>query len=331
MEKVSIIMPAYKAKKTIEKTIQSVEKQTYSNIELIIVENGPKDSVEEIINKFKENNLEIKYFYCEKPNVSNARNIGIKNATGKYIAFIDADDEYESDFLYKMVSRLEVNNADLVSCGYKTSDNKIHRLIESHEDIKCSTDLQRYLEKLKKNLLFNELWNKVYVNEIIKSNSILFDETYELGEDYLFNLEYLKNIKKACYLNEVLYVYTVSDTGLKLKYRKDKFDIEYDLTKKLKEYYQEMGYSMDFVNNQFARIYYNGIIDIFKDNNPLSKKEKNNQLKEFITEENYRLDLEFLKDKVTDKKFKLAIKHFFLKGQRRIKIFVLLNNLFHRR
>ena len=88
---------------------------------------------------------------------------------------------------------------------------------------------------------------------------------------------------------------------------------------------------MDFVNNQFARIYYNGIIDIFKDNNPLSKKEKNNQLKEFITEENYRLDLEFLKDKVTDKKFKLAIKHFFLKGQRRIKIFVLLNNLFHRR
>ncbi|MBR3674424.1 MAG: glycosyltransferase family 2 protein [Clostridia bacterium] len=329
MKKISVILPAYKAEKTIRDTIESVKNQTYKNIELIIIENGPKDSTESIIKTYKNSGLDIKYFYSEKPSVSNARNIGIKNSTGEYIAFIDSDDRYECSFLAKMVAYLECNCSQLVSCGYKTSDNKTIRLVKQYDIIKTTNDIQVYLETLKSNLLFNELWNKLYLSSIIKENGILFDEKYELGEDYLFNLEYLYYTEKACYINEPLYIYTVSDDGLKLKYRKDKFDIEYRLTQILKEYYLKKGYSMDFVNNQFARIYYNGIIDIYKSNNLSNRKEKDEQLKEFISRKEYKDDLKSLKDNVTDKKFKFAIKYFFLKGKGRIKFFVLLNKLFH--
>ena len=329
MKKISVILPAYKAEKTIRDTIESVKNQTYKNIELIIIENGPKDSTESIIKTYNNSGLDIKYFYSEKPSVSNARNIGIKNSTGEYIAFIDSDDRYECSFLAKMVAYLECNCSQLVSCGYKTSDNKTIRLVKQDDIIKTTNDMQVYLETLKSNLLFNELWNKLYLSSIIKENGILFDEKYELGEDYLFNLEYLYYTEKACYINEPLYIYTVSDDGLKLKYRKDKFDIEYRLTKILKEYYLKKGYSMDFVNNQFARIYYNGIIDIYKSNNLANRKEKDEQLKEFILRKEYKDDLKSLKDNVTDKKFKFAIKYFFLKGKGRIKFFVLLNKLFH--
>ena len=330
MKKISVILPAYKAETTIRDTIESIKNQTYKNIEVIVIENGPKDSTESIINNYRNNGIDIKYFYCEKPNVSNARSIGIRNSTGEYIAFIDSDDIYESDFLAKMVDCIENNESQLVACGYKTSDNKITRLIEINKLVKCTDNIQMYLEELKKNLLFNELWNKLYVSSIIQENNIIFDDSYELGEDYLFNLEYINHIETACYINEPLYIYTVNDDGLKLKYRKDKFDIEYRLTQILKEFYLKNSYSLEFVYNQFARIYYNGIIDIFKESNPSNKIEKDEQLKEFITKEKYKDDLEFLKNKVTDRKFKIAIKYFFLKGQLRIKLFILLNKLFHK-
>lgn len=330
MEKVSVIIPAYKAEKTIRNTIDSVIQQTYDNIEMLIIENGPKESIEDIVKGYENSKLNIKYFYCEKANVSNARNIGIRNSTGKYIAFIDSDDLFEKDFLTEMVAGLEKNCAQLISCGYRTLDNKLKRVINKDDEIRCTEDLQKYLEILKSNLLFNEIWNKIYISEIIKNNSIKFNEDYELGEDYLFNLDYLKNIKQACYINKPLYIYTVSDSGLKLKYRKDKFDIEYKLTQILKEYYADNNYSNEFVNNQFARIYYNGIIDIFKKNNSANNKEKDVQLERFINRKEYKEDLNYLKDNVTNKKFEIAIKYFFLKGKKRIKLFVILNKLFHK-
>lgn len=74
---------------------------------------------------------------------------------------------------------------------------------------------------------------------------------------------------------------------------------------------------MDYIYNRYARVYYNLIIDIYKENNPASKKEKDDRLKEIISSKQFKEELNLLKDKVTDKKFKIAIKHFFLKGEKR--------------
>lgn len=327
-EKVSIIMPAYKSEKIIEKAIKSVLNQTYKNIELIIIENGPKDTTEQLCQKMKlEEDQKMVYIYEKMPNVSNARTIGIKNATGKYIAFIDSDDEYEIDFIEKMVENLENTESQLVTCGYRTIYEKITRLIQNYKQIENTENIKQYLEIVKESYLFNELWNKLYITSIIKENNIKFDKNFELGEDLIFNLDYLAHVKRASYINKPLYIYTDGQEGLKLRYRKDKFQIEYALTKYLEKFYIEKGYSMDYIYNRFARVYYNGMLDIFKENNPASKQEKEKQLEEFIKKEQYNKDLNFLKDKITDEKFKIAVNYFFLKGKGAIKIFMLLNKL----
>lgn len=324
-KKVSIIMPVYNADKSLEKAIKSVINQEYINWELIVVENGKRGQAEKICNSYQNKN--IKYKYVEKANVSNARNVGIDESQGEYIAFLDSDDEYEVNFLEKMVNKIEQDRSQIVTCGFKKIFSKEEMLLKNPEEVKLTENIKEYLEILKENYLYNEIWNKLYIAEIIKKFNIKMKPEIDLGEDFLFNLDYAKHINKASYINEMLYKYTDGNTGLKLKYRKDKFDIEYKLTQYLEEFYKTNGWNMNYIYNRYARIYYNLIIDIYKDNNPETDEEKNNRLKEIISNKQFNDELNFLKNKVTDKKFKIAIKYFFLKGEKRIKLFVKLNQI----
>ena len=171
------------------------------------------------------------------------------------------------------------------------------------------------------------MWNKIYISKIIKENNIKFNKKYELGEDFLFNLDYIKNIEKGSYINESLYIYTDGDTGLKLRYRPNKFNIEYELTQYLENFYKEKNWDVSYIANRFARVYYNQIIDIYKENNPATKKEKDRQLQEIISKKEYKEELKKLEKNVTDKRMKIAIKYFFLRGKFMIKLFVALNNI----
>ncbi len=328
-ETISIIMPAYNAEKTIESAINSVLKQNYKQIELIIIDNGSKDKTQEIIKKYENKKTEIiiKNIYLEVANVSYARNVGIDKATGKYIAFLDADDEYENNFIKNMQEAIKNANSEIVTCAYKTKNSKKSWNLKEYENIKNTSNIKEYLEILKENYLFNQIWNKLYITKIIKENNIKFSTNFELGEDLLFNLRYLKNINKVSYINDELYIYTDGENGLNLKYRKDKFKIEYELTKNLESFYKEKKYDLNYIYNRYARIYYNGILNIYNKNNKQTKKEKDNELKKFINTKQYKNDLEFLKNKVTDKKFKIAIKYFYTKGFIFIKLFIFLVTL----
>ena len=323
-EKISIILPTYNSDNVLENAINSVKAQTYENWELLIIENGKKGQAEQIARKI--NDERIKYIYQEEPNVSNARNVGLEKATGEYIAFIDSDDQYEINFLEKMISNMIKNKSQLVTCGYRRVFEKNKMLISENDKILNTTNIKEYLETTKENYLYNELWNKMYISKIIKENNIKFNKKYELGEDFLFNLDYTKYIQRASFINEPLYIYTDGEYGLKLRYRANKFEIEYGLTQYLEKFYIDKKWNMDYIYNRYARVYYNQIIDIYKENNPVTDKEKDEQLKKIITNPKYKENLNELQKKVTDKKMKIAIKHFFLKGEKRIKIFVKLKN-----
>ena len=286
MEKVSIILPTYNSDSVLKNAIESVKYQTYENWELLIIENGKKGQAEEIVKEFADDR--IKYIYQEIANVSEARNTGIDNAVGKYIAFIDSDDRYEKDFLQRMIKEISAKQTQIVTCGYRRVYEKKQMLIQDCKNIENTTNIKEYLEILKESYLFNELWNKVYISEIINKNNIRFNKKYELGEDFLFNLDYIKKIDKASYINEPLYIYTDGETGLKLRYRPDKFNIEYELTQYLENVYKEQKWDMDYIYNRFARVYYNQIIDIYKPNNPANKKERDQQLKEIISKKNIK-------------------------------------------
>ena len=325
MEKVSIILPTYNSDSVLKNAIESVKYQTYENWELLIIENGKKGQAEEIIKKINDNR--IKYIYQEVANVSEARNTGLNNASGEYIAFLDSDDKYGKDFLENMIKNISINKTQLVTCGYKRVYDKKQILIKQCKNIENTTNIKEYLETLKENYLFNELWNKMYISKIIKENNIRFNPKYEIGENFLFNLDNIKYIEKASYINNTLYIYTEGETGLKLKYRPNKFNIEYELTQYLEKIYKEKNWDMNYIYNRYARVYYNQIIDIYKPNNPANKKEKNQQLQEIISKKEYKEELKKLEKNVTDKKMKIAIKYFFLKGKTMIKLFVFLNNI----
>lgn len=323
--KISIILPTYNADEILAKAIKSVINQTYQNWELLVIENGKRGQAENIIKEFE--NDKIKYIYQEIANVSEARNAGLENATGKYITFLDSDDEYEKEFLEKMLKKIINSESQIAVCGYRKIYDKKQMLIGKSENIENTTDIKQYLETLKENYLFNELWNKIYISKIIKENNIKFNKKYELGEDFLFNLDYIKNIEKGSYINESLYIYTDGDTGLKLRYRPNKFNIEYELTQYLENFYKEKNWDVSYIANRFARVYYNQIIDIYKENNPATKKEKDRQLQEIISKKEYKEELKKLEKNVTDKRMKIAIKYFFLRGKFMIKLFVALNNI----
>ena len=198
-EKISIILPTYNSDNVLENAINSVKAQTYENWELLIIENGKKGQAEQIARKI--NDERIKYIYQEEPNVSNARNVGLEKATGEYIAFIDSDDQYEINFLEKMISNMIKNKSQLVTCGYRRVFEKNKMLISENDKILNTTNIKEYLETTKENYLYNELWNKMYISKIIKENNIKFNKKYELGEDFLFNLDYTKYIQRASFIN----------------------------------------------------------------------------------------------------------------------------------
>ena len=111
MEKVSVIIPCYNSGKTIEQTVKSIEKQTWSNIELIIVNDGSDDDYTlNVLSKFKN----AKIIYQKNSGLSSARNKGLANAKGNYVFFLDADDWIEIDAISKMMECMKYSNSSIL-------------------------------------------------------------------------------------------------------------------------------------------------------------------------------------------------------------------------
>ena len=121
---VSIIIPVFNASKYIEETIKSIEKQTYKNYEVIFIDDGSSDNSIEIIQKYKLKNSKMKLIKSTHQGVSKTRNIGIKNARGRYLTFLDADDIWLPNKLEEQVNFIRKNNYAFVYCNFKyMSDN----------------------------------------------------------------------------------------------------------------------------------------------------------------------------------------------------------------
>lgn len=122
---VSAIVPVYNSETYIEECLKSILKQTYSNFEIVVVNDGSTDSSEEIILSLqKENPNTIKYVKQENSGVGQARNTGITNALGDYIVFVDSDDRIKEDYIETLVSEIENKKQDIVCSGEKYFDTE---------------------------------------------------------------------------------------------------------------------------------------------------------------------------------------------------------------
>ena len=115
-ELISVIVPVYNVEKYLDKCIQSILGQTYSNIELLLIDDGSTDSSGAICDKYVTQDSRVRVFHKSNEGVSAARNWGLDNAKGEWIAFVDADDWIDSDMYERMYNAAVQNQTDMVSC-----------------------------------------------------------------------------------------------------------------------------------------------------------------------------------------------------------------------
>ncbi len=209
-ELISVIIPTYNNEKYISRCIDSIINQTYQNIEIIIINDGSNDNTENIINSYAQKDERIIPINKENTGVSNTRNIGIMNANGKYITFIDSDDWIEKNFIEEMYKSIVRENVEIVRCNYFLHKNnkKIERKIKNLEYKKYENDLE--IDKVKKEFLISNEGNENYVMLLMIKNDkkkILFDENLIYMEDVIYYFDLLTNKKSIYFLNEELYNY----------------------------------------------------------------------------------------------------------------------------
>ena len=184
MGKVTIIIPIYNAYETIDKCLDSVIKQTYKDIEVIIINDGSKDNSINKINKYAEQYQYIKVIDKKNEGVAKTRNLGIKKATGDYIMFIDQDDYIADDYVEQFVTSIRKNDNDVAIGGFKRV-NEIGKVL--YQMNLKNTYWSRY------NIITP--WAKIYKTDFLIKNKVDFF-SYGIGEDVYFNiLLYSKNPK----------------------------------------------------------------------------------------------------------------------------------------
>lgn len=209
---VSIIVPVFKAEAYLERCIKSIQNQTHKNIEIILVDDGSPDGSPAICDAFAKDDKRIKVVHKPNGGVSSARNTGLEIATGKYVCFIDSDDEVLENYCESMLKDLIDHNAEMVISPFIRIENGKEKILKAIEN---PVALNVKTEAGLKTLLQQSNWqgpcNKLYLRKKIENN---FPLNIQYGEDSLFNLDYIKNINTVVLSNVATYKYYKNDNSL---------------------------------------------------------------------------------------------------------------------
>ena len=206
---VSIIIPVYNVEKYLTKCLDSVINQTYSNLEIILVDDGSTDRSGVICDEYAGLDERIKVIHNKNSGVSSARNTGIKICKGDFIAFIDSDDYVDKKYIVSLLEPLMKDNYDFVFCGflefYVKSKKKSYHLLSDKELNDLTGVFFKDYHIFQQLLLYP--WIKLYKRDIIFNNDLWFPEDLTDGEDQFFNFSYFEKVKKYKYVNQALYIY----------------------------------------------------------------------------------------------------------------------------
>ena len=208
--KISIIIPVFNSEKYIEKCINSVLNQKYTYFELLLINDGSTDSSGAICNKYSYKDDRIKVFHKDNGGVSSARNYGLNRASGSWLTFIDSDDFIHINYLNTVFAKKYECPRDLIitnAIEYSLKADKYKLFKEGF--------LPTYsFLKLYGLVLLDTPWAKFYNLRIIKNNKINFDNSFNNGEDTLFNLDYIKHCQNIEILDISNYFYRDNPRGL---------------------------------------------------------------------------------------------------------------------
>lgn len=201
---ISVIIPCYNSEETIRRALESLEKQIFESFEVLIINDGSTDNTEKIIREYmKITRMRIQYLFQDNQGVSAARNNGLKIAAGKYISFLDSDDEYSQDFLSNLIIGLKKFDSDTSYCGYMRESEL--NLIDSPTNYKLN-----HFELMKK-FMYREgpsaFCTFLYKKVIIQNNNLCFNINNKYGEDLEFTWKYLSHCTSGVFINKKMYFY----------------------------------------------------------------------------------------------------------------------------
>lgn len=213
---VSAILPVYNVDEYLDKSVKSLLNQSYKNIEIIIVDDGSKDSSLRIANNLSEQYDNVNVISQSNAGAAVARNIGIKNSKGKYLYFMDPDDWMKDDYIASLVSSAENNDSQLVIGGFTNIyyiGEKVIRIPVKlgKTNYEASIDFRKDATKYLNNTTLAVPWNKLYLASYIINNELEFPNVK--WDDLHFNLEVIRNIKRVSSVDSVEYQFLRNRPG----------------------------------------------------------------------------------------------------------------------
>ena len=195
MPKISIIVPVYNVEKYLRRCVDSILAQTFTDFELILVDDGSKDNSGAVCAEYAEKNSRVIVIHKENGGVSSARNAGLERANGTYIMFCDSDDFVTQSWTQKLYQLISKDEVDLAVCRYrKVSSGDMSHSYEPIMPPSCTIMQRCQCFDIWRMGIMQSVWNKIFKRSIICENHIRFDQSLSHAEDTLFVFEYLQKM-----------------------------------------------------------------------------------------------------------------------------------------
>lgn len=202
--KISVIIPVYNGEKHLDRCLRSmIEQSFFASMELLVIDDGSYDGSGAIIDRYAQQYPQVKAFHIPNGGVSNARNLGLQHANGKYVTFVDADDWVDTDCYQDMYARTQNGSVDLVAAGlFIDEGDKILLTVGlDNESVSDETVVRKFLSAD----LDVHVWNKLFKREI--ACSVRFDTKIRIAEDRLYLFECLLKVHCAELMDKCYYHY----------------------------------------------------------------------------------------------------------------------------
>ncbi|MBC7523428.1 MAG: glycosyltransferase family 2 protein [Flavobacterium sp.] len=228
MVSISVIIPVFNSDKHLAICIESLLCQTFTDFELIFINDGSTDSSQNIIQSYQKNNSKIHLLNQENKGVSVARNNGIEFSKGTFLCFVDSDDYVEKDFLKILYNEITENNCEIITSNFISEQDGI---IKNNKPL-FEVNKLFFKEEIKSKIIpffiendaMNTACNKIYSSKLIKNNSIQFPAGVSMGEDGLFNIQAFNKANAVFFIDYNGYYYReVANSATRNSVSKDYF------------------------------------------------------------------------------------------------------------
>lgn len=206
---VSVIVPVYNAESTLRRCADSILEQSYPDLELILVDDGSKDASPLICDSYMQKDARVRVIHKPNSGASATRNLGIAEARGHYLQFVDSDDWLTPDATEKLVAAAEAHQADLVIADFYRVSGKL--VASKHRVMPVGVMTRReYASKMMENpasFYYGVLWNKLYRRDLVVQHHLEMNPALRICEDFMFNLEYLRVARYIVAVPSPVYYY----------------------------------------------------------------------------------------------------------------------------